>query len=100
MPRQAGQFVLEEGFHAVILQTHGIEHTAGGFRHAGQRIAGTRLEGKPFHHDAAEMREIAVIGELDAVRMGFLKTSGFVFPEGLWEEESRTVKRSMAKPPG
>ena len=67
MPRQAGQFVLEEGFHAVILQTHGIEHTAGGFRHAGQRIAGTRLEGKPFHHDAAEMREIAVIGELDAV---------------------------------
>ena len=67
MPRQAGQLALEEGFHAVVLQAHGIEHAAGGFRHAGQRIAGARLQGKPFDHDAAEVREIAVTGELDAV---------------------------------
>ena len=31
----------------------------------------------------------------EAVRMGFLKTRGFRFPEGLCAEESRTVKRSM-----
>ena len=70
VPRQAGELVLEEGFHAVVLQAHGIEHPAGRFRHAGQRVAGPGPQGKPLDHDAAEMGQVAVGGELHPVAEG------------------------------
>ena len=40
--------------HAGILQAHGVEHAAGGFRHTGRRVAGALLDGDALAGDASQ----------------------------------------------
>ncbi len=66
-PRQTGEPHFEKRLHPVVLQAHGVEHPAGGFRDAREGVALARPEGQPLDHNAPELRQIAVGLELHPV---------------------------------
>ena len=81
------QLALAEGFHAVILQTYGIEHAAGCFRNAGAGIAFAGLQREPLDDNAAELGQIAVGRKFRTVTEGagrchdgILEAQGMVRP--------------------
>ena len=60
-------YMLAEIVHALVLQAHAVEHSAGGFGHTRIVVALARMQRSAFHDDAADAVEGHEVGKFQSV---------------------------------